>query len=666
MKKIFVITFLTLQTLALSAQLNTDRVMAIGRNALYFEDYVLSIQYFNQVIKVKPYLTEPYFYRAIAKIELEDYQGAAEDLDEVIARNPFIPMAYYARSFVEKRLGSFDKAEQDIDKALKLSPENMIFLINRLEILEEQERYNEALSDLDFLLKKSGNDANLSMEKGRFMLLAKDTVGALKWFDDLVRTYPKEAEIWGVRALTKLITNDKIGALNDYNEAIALKSSNVGHYINRGILHYQNKNYRNALADYGTALELNPNNEQALFNRALLRSELGDWNNAITDLNQLINQNPTYYEAIYQRALLSSEVGDSETAFNDLNTIIKRYPNFAPAYYQRAQEWEKIGKKKQAFADLETAYDIRKREENKAKETKKDEPDMQVKVTQAESVIKQRSNIFNASINASATASRNASIRGNIQNVAVAAVNERNFTLSYYQKESDVKRPPRYNRTVEKLNASNTMQGTLRLINQETSLNQSLITYHFNTINYLSKEIANAPQNADLYLRRGLNYSLVQDFTNAIDDFSKAILLQSDYETLAYFCRANVRYKELEFRTNNPSELETTDKKAPQDKSYAYDFEMIMRDYDKVLELDPTFSCAWFNRANMLCVQKDFSTALTNYTKAIEIDNDFAEAYFNRGLTYLFIGETEKGTADLSRAGELGIYQAYNLLKRAK
>ena len=36
--------------LAVCAQINTDRVMAIGRNALYFEDYVLSIQYFNQVI----------------------------------------------------------------------------------------------------------------------------------------------------------------------------------------------------------------------------------------------------------------------------------------------------------------------------------------------------------------------------------------------------------------------------------------------------------------------------------------------------------------------------------------------------------------------------------------------------------------------------------------
>lgn len=43
------------------AQINTDRVLTIGSNALYFDDYVLSIQYFNQVIKSKPWLAEPYF-----------------------------------------------------------------------------------------------------------------------------------------------------------------------------------------------------------------------------------------------------------------------------------------------------------------------------------------------------------------------------------------------------------------------------------------------------------------------------------------------------------------------------------------------------------------------------------------------------------------------------
>ena len=54
-------TLLIMFPVVASAQINTDRVMAIGRNALYFEDYVLSIQYFNQVINAKPYLSDPYF-----------------------------------------------------------------------------------------------------------------------------------------------------------------------------------------------------------------------------------------------------------------------------------------------------------------------------------------------------------------------------------------------------------------------------------------------------------------------------------------------------------------------------------------------------------------------------------------------------------------------------
>ena len=79
MKKAILLFIFQLCSLAMFAQINTDRVLTIGRNALYFEDYVLSIQYFNQVIKSKPWLAEPYFYRAVAKINLDDYKGAEED-----------------------------------------------------------------------------------------------------------------------------------------------------------------------------------------------------------------------------------------------------------------------------------------------------------------------------------------------------------------------------------------------------------------------------------------------------------------------------------------------------------------------------------------------------------------------------------------------------------
>ncbi len=43
---------------------------------------------------------------------------------------------------------------------------------------------------------------------------------------------------------------------------------------------------------------------------------------------------------------------------------------------------------------------------------------------------------------------------------------------------------------------------------------------------------------------------------------------------------------------------------------------------------------------------------------------DFAEGYYNRGLTHLFLGNNKQGIADLSKAGELGIVSAYNVIKR--
>ena len=93
---------------------------------------------------------------------------------------------------------------------------------------------------------------------------------------------------------------------------------------------------------------------------------------------------------------------------------------------------------------------------------------------------------------------------------------------------------------------------------------------------------------------------------------------------------------------------------------------MIIRDLDKVIEMHPEFAFSYFNKANIIGTQKDFKTAIALYTKAIERDNEFAEAYFNRGLTRIFIGEDEQGISDLSKAGELGIYQSYNLIQRFK
>ena len=97
-KLLYVLAFIFTATTSM-AQLNTQRLLDIGRNALYFEDYVVAIQYFNQVIKVKPYLTDPYLYRAYAKLNLEDYRGSISDCNKALEINPFLPKVYYCRGY---------------------------------------------------------------------------------------------------------------------------------------------------------------------------------------------------------------------------------------------------------------------------------------------------------------------------------------------------------------------------------------------------------------------------------------------------------------------------------------------------------------------------------------------------------------------------------------
>jgi tetratricopeptide (TPR) repeat protein len=62
--------------------------------------------------------------------------------------------------------------------------------------------------------------------------------------------------------------------------------------------------------------------------------------------------------------------------------------------------------------------------------------------------------------------------------------------------------------------------------------------------------------------------------------------------------------------------------------------------------------------------RKDYARAIEDYTQAITLDPRLAEAYYNRGLALIDSGKTAEGVSDLSKAGELGLYTAYSLLKK--
>lgn len=83
-----------------------------------------------------------------------------------------------------------------------------------------------------------------------------------------------------------------------------------------------------------------------------------------------------------------------------------------------------------------------------------------------------------------------------------------------------------------------------------------------------------------------------------------------------------------------------------------------------MIALAPNFVYAYYNRAEIRCSLKDYKAAITDYDEVIRRDPELAEAYYNRGICHLSIQQTEQGLDDLRRAGELGIVDAYSIIKR--
>ena len=668
MKKIFSLLLFVIIGIfvQVSAQINTDRVMAIGRNALYFEDYVLSIQYFNQIIKAKPYLAEPYLYRAIAKISLDDYKGAEDDITLCLERNQFLVRAYQCRGAARQSMQDYSGAISDYTKGLAFQPEDKQMLLNKGIAYAQMKNYDDAVLTMDTLLKYHSKFTDGYLTRGAILAEKGDSVKALADFNVAAKLDKYYAPVYSRRGLLYLQMDSLQNALTDLTEAIRLEPRQVGNYINRGLVRYHLNDLRGTMADYDIVIRLEPNNVIARFNRGLLRAQVGDTNRSIEDFDVAIKQEPDNYSAIYNRALLREEIGDYRGAVADMSLVLAEYPNFVPGYYARslvkkrmhdvkgsdndywiAYELEQKLRKERAQGKIVTGKGMMDSEEDVAENTKTREKS-------DKSIEKFNRLIVYDKSEEEASKYKN-EIRGRVQDKNVQVDLLPQFVITFYKKIETFHRPTFSDKLIADYNKKMELILQLQVINDEAPLSGSQAKFHFESINNYSLELNEHPSDADIYFGRGMDFMVLQDLTEAMGDFNRAIDLNPAF-ALAYFNRAVVRYKQQEINSySNEKNDEGLDVNA---------YGLILRDYDSVIQLAPDFVYSYFNKGNIYCAKKDFRAAISEYNKAIEKDPEFAEAYFNRGLTCLYMGDTEKGISDLSKAGELGIIEAYNIIKR--
>lgn len=672
MKKI--LTALMLLPTLLFAQINTERVMTIARNALYFEDYVLSIQYFNQVINAKPYLFEPYFFRGLAKINLEDFQGAESDCDEAIRRNPFVVGAYQVRGLARIRQEKYEGAIEDYQTALKYDPENLVLWHNLSLCHMQKKDYASAKEDLGKLLVIAPRYTPAYLMRGEVHLKENDTIQALHDFDKVIALDRYNADGWNARAIVRIQKGLYKEAEDDLNQAIHLSVRNSGLYVNRALVRFHQDNLRGAMSDYDLALDIDPHNFIGHYNRGLLRARVGDDNRAIEDFDFVLKMEPDNMMALFNRGVLRSQTGDYRGAIQDYTKVLDEYPNFMAGYYHRASARKKIGDKKGADQDeyilLKMQLDKRNNASavgsgGKAQADSKDEGDKEDGKTRKKS----DKNVENyrkiVIADDSEMAQRYSSdYRGRVQDRNVTVKLEPMYALNYYEKVSEVKRSVHFHKYIDALNHAKMFPKSLRITNMEAPLTEEQVRFHFALIDAHTSDIVTDEQNAVKRFMRGMDFYLVQDFDSSVEDFTKSILLDDTFFP-AYFMRALVRCKQLEYLKAETEADETpagTDPKKKQVQTVDYD--VVKKDLDKVVSLAPDFVYAYYNRGNVSANLKDYRAALQDYDKAIELNPDFAEAYYNRGLTHIFLGDNKQGLQDLSKAGELGVVAAYNVIKR--
>jgi tetratricopeptide (TPR) repeat protein len=153
-----------------------------------------------------------------------------------------------------------------------------------------------------------------------------------------------------------------------------------------------------------------------------------------------------------------------------------------------------------------------------------------------------------------------------------------------------------------------------------------------------SKAISHDSTNAKVFVNRGDLWSGVEEHQKAIFDFTSALSVNNKDE-LAYLNRAKVFAK-------------------------IGMFEQAIDDYSKAIILNPANIEYYFLRGELKVGAAEFLSAAADYTKIISLQPDNGNAYYNRGVCYAYINLKDSACEDLNRAGELGFFEAYEVIRK--
>lgn len=634
------------------AQFDKDVFMWRGRQSLNDGKYSQAIENFNILARLDTTDYWSFFFRGIAKYNLGDIRGAQNDFNTSIRLNPIFTNGYHYRAITKSRFGEYDSAFEDFDKAIRLRPGNVGLYFSRGVTYFLAQKFPEAIADFDRYIKQSPEDPSAYLNRGACLLFMADTTAALVDYNRAIRLDRYDPEGYIRRARVYAAQYDYESALEDYNHAIELDPSNTLAYFNRALIYYDIKDYNSAMSDLNHVLEEEPGNALTLYNRSLIYAQVGANEEALADLDRVININPGNVLAHFNRAAIFVDMERWQDAYDDYSTAIKLYPDFAKAYLNRSYVNNMMGRTRESRKDYDIAQD--KVREYRAK-------------TADGSALADTTRNFSSLLNFDAD---------------FAKKDFDDELLQHRDIDIRLRQLYRFSLIPEKENRSVALSSHFENALLDRFLDMAPVPIALSNTESKGSDVYIFTDTAEDCFVKGLQELQKKQFTAALTWFDQAVSRAENdaardryatyYKAFYLMNRGVLKAEMIEFIASlegNVQTLSMDDQGATRARvndrvDRTYDYSEAIADIEEAIRLLPQIPHLYFDLGNLHCLSSELVSAIEDYSTAIKLHPQMGDAYYNRGLVLIYLKDKEKGCIDLSRAGELGVPDAYSVISK--
>jgi tetratricopeptide (TPR) repeat protein len=178
-------------------------------------------------------------------------------------------------------------------------------------------------------------------------------------------------------------------------------------------------------------------------------------------------------------------------------------------------------------------------------------------------------------------------------------------------------------------------------------------------------------QSAKEYTNKGRELYEKGEYVESLLNLNKAIEVDPNYAA-AYYLRGNIKDK-FDDRHGSMKDYNLAVEKNPKFaeaffargnvKMKLQDYYGAIDDYSTAISINENYVEAYYNRGKAKQYLQAYQDAITDCTKIIQINPKSKDAYYMRGILRIEFGDLKNGCLDLSKAGELGDLNAYELIK---